>query len=57
MRELNIKFPIPDNLIKLYADSEKVSEADAAKHFEDLFQNMINILLPSLMKKMDEMIK
>ena len=55
MRELKIKLPIPDKLITLYADSKKVSEDDTIEHFEDLFQNMINLMLPSVMKAMEKM--
>ena len=54
MKELLIKLPIPDKLITLYAESKKVSEAEAISHFENLFQNMINLTVPHIMKSMDE---
>ena len=55
MKELLIKLPIPDKLITLYADSKKVSEEEALKHFTDLFQNMINLVVPGIMEKMEKM--
>ena len=57
MRELSIKMPIPDRLIEMFADANKVSEDEAAMHFENLFQNLINLMMPGIMKAMDETIK
>ena len=54
MKELLIKLPIPDKLIYAYTESQHVTDAEAIKHFENLFQNMINLMLPAIMKAMDE---
>ena len=55
MRDLIIKLPIPDKLIEIYSESQKVSEEEALQHFTDLFQNMINLVVPTLMEKMEKM--
>ena len=57
MREIIIKLPIPDKLITSFADSQKICEADAIKHFENLFQNMINLVVPGIMNKMEDSVK
>ena len=57
MRELSIKMPIPDRLIEMFSDANKVSEDEAVMHFENLFQNLINLMMPGIMKAMDETIK
>ena len=57
MRELNIKIPIPDKLIFTFGESQKISEEEALKHFEDLFQNMINLVVPGIMNKMEDSVK
>ena len=55
MRDLIIKLPIPDKLIEIYSETQKVSEEEALQHFTDLFQNMINLIVPTIMKKVVQM--
>ena len=57
MREIIIKLPIPDKLITSFADTQKITENDAIKHFENLFQNMINLVVPGIMNKMEDSVK